>query len=354
MPDMTTANSVVKIVEWRFQEGQPVRRGDLLVQVETDKAAVDVESIASGVLKSIRARPGDEVLAGQVIAVIETADSAAALSLPLPPGSPPSPSQKETAVAVTKIVREKPLNSGAAKRGLFARNQEARLTEPKGNVAVASGEIPLSAARRIAARRMTESKQNIPHFYLKISAAAEGMIRRRNLLTPKKMVWDAFFIHAVGKALENFPQMACRFDDGKLVPLPGNAVGVAVDVEGDLYVLPVEQPSRKSPETISEELWVAVDRLRAGDASVRRAMPTRLTITNLGASGVEEFMAIINPPEAAILAVGKVSPTVRVTADRQMRVQDRVNLTLSVDHRVVNGGYATLFLNAIVKEIEAF
>ena len=145
--------------------------------------------------------------------------------------------------------------------------------------------------------------------------------------------------------------MTYRFEDDHLVPQGVDAVGLAVDLEGDLFTLAIEQPADKTLEEISREIAEGVARLRSGDPRARMARAAALTVSNLGGSGIESFAAVINPPESAILAVGKVMPVVTVV-DGQIAVQNRVNLTLSVDHRVASGKYAAGFLAAIVRELE--
>jgi pyruvate dehydrogenase E2 component (dihydrolipoamide acetyltransferase) len=146
--------------------------------------------------------------------------------------------------------------------------------------------------------------------------------------------------------------MRWRLEEDELVPSETDAVGVAVDIQGDLYVVAITAPGSKTVEQISDELRAGVERLEAGDPEAQTIRPANLTITNLGATNVESFAAIINPPETAILAIGKIGP-VAVVQEGQVVVQNRVSLTLSVDHRIVNGKYAADFLNAIVREIEA-
>ena len=197
------------------------------------------------------------------------------------------------------------------------------------------------------AQRMRESKQSIPHFYLQTSVNAEPMIARRAAAASDKIAWDAFFVSAIGKTLKKFERMCFRFEGDHLAAGGTDAVGVAVDNEGELYVIAVTDPAVKTPERISGEIRSAVEQLRAGDQEVRKLRPANMTVTNLGAANVETFTAIINPPEAAILAVGKVSPRA-VVENGKIVVQNRVSITLSVDHRVVNGKYAADFLGGLM------
>ena len=343
MPDLSTTGAEVKVTKWLVEMGQPVRRGQPLLEIETDKATMEVESVATGTLKAVRAQPGDQVAAGQVIVVIEAegraggeADSAAAETARTPAGAEQPAMQPTT-----------PPSGQKAKPGsLFARNrrrshERARGPEP----------LPLSAAQRTVARRMQESKRTVPHFYLHTSANAEPMKARREAARPKKLVWDAFFVCAAGRSLQRFERMCCRFEDDRLVPQGTDAVGVAIEIDGDLFVTPVAGPGSKSPEQISDEIAAAAGRLQSGDAEAKRIRPACLTVTNLGASGVESFVAIVTPPESCVLAIGRVAPAA-VAENGTVGIQNRVSLTLSVDHRVVNGRYAADFLGDIVQELE--
>jgi pyruvate dehydrogenase E2 component (dihydrolipoamide acetyltransferase) len=148
--------------------------------------------------------------------------------------------------------------------------------------------------------------------------------------------------------------MQYRFEGDRLVRQSGDAIGVAADVEDILYVVPVENPLALTVAQISEQIWSRVKRIRQGDASAKKLGQTSITISNLGAENIESFQAIINPPEAAILAIGKIAPTVVALSENQLGIQKRVSLSLSVDHRIVNGKYAAKFLSRIVQEIETF
>jgi pyruvate dehydrogenase E2 component (dihydrolipoamide acetyltransferase) len=137
-----------------------------------------------------------------------------------------------------------------------------------------------------------------------------------------------------------------------LVPAGTDAIGVAVDQEGELYVMPIASPATKAVEQISDEIRRSVEQLRSGDPDARRIRPALMTISNLGVSNVESFVPIINPPESAILGIGRAMPTPVARDDGQIAVESRVTLTLSVDHRVASGRYAAEFLSEIVRELE--
>jgi pyruvate dehydrogenase E2 component (dihydrolipoamide acetyltransferase) len=336
MPDLATTDSTIKVIRWLVEIGQPVTRGQVLLEVETDKATMEVESIATGRLKEKRAQPGDALSAGQLLAVIATTGG------PGPQVAPTAPAPASPVAAAHPAPAPKPTG------GMFAKNRAAVASPaPAGPSSIA-----LSAAQATAARRMQQSKQTIPHFYLQTSANAEPLMRRRAAAAGQNIAWDAFLVHAAGQALKKFPRLACRYEADRLVPAATDAVGVAVDHADELFVVAIADPATKTPGQISDELRALVTRLRAGDPEARRLRPASLTITNLGSTGVETFAAIVNPPEAAILAVGKAAP-VPAVVDGKVVAQTRLSLTLSADHRIVSGKYAAQFLDEIVRELEA-
>lgn len=349
MPDLATTGAPVKILRWLVQPGEAVTRGQFLLEVETDKASMEVEGTSTGVFETVLVAEGDAVDAGTVIAHIRTGDGQAA----------PAP-------AVAVAAEEKPASvvspapeAAPAKKtgGLFARNRATADAGTKPPVTAtapaAAPPLPLSVARRTAAQRLQQSKQTIPHFYLQTSANAEPLIARRLAALPDKPAWDAFFVEAVHRAIGRFPLMACYFENGQLLPQGTDTVGVAADIEGELFVVPVESPGEKSVAQVSQVIRDRVAALRSGDPAARAMKRGVMTISNLGACNVENFIAIVNPPESAILAVGKVHPVAVAADEGGVRMQQRVNLSLSVDHRVVNGKYAADFLGAIVEFLES-
>jgi pyruvate dehydrogenase E2 component (dihydrolipoamide acetyltransferase) len=233
---------------------------------------------------------------------------------------------------------------------MFARNRQAAAGgagKPDG-----ASSIALSIAHRTAARRLTESKQTVPHFYLQSSVNAGPIAARRKAAEPARVAWDAFVVRAAAVALQKFDRLRYRFDSDKLMAQPSDSIGVAVDVEGDLYVVAVEAPLQKTVEAISDDLRDRVERLRAGDPAAKRIQPTCLTITNLGMTCVDAFIPIINPPEAAILGLGRAAFVPVARDNGRIAIERRLNLTLAVDHRVVSGRYAADFLGALVAELE--
>ncbi len=347
MPDLATTESDIRVIRWMLEVGQKVTRGQPLVEIETDKANMEVESIADGVLSEILARPGESVAVGQAIAAMEVQNSGAAAN-PMASGAP-APSKPAAVTAPTRAPDE-----DRKRAGMFARNREAAIQKtPSAGAPATTKTQALSPAQRTAARRLLESKQTVPHFYLQTSVNAESMLARRRVAEPTKLAWDAFFVYAAARAVTRFQRLACRYENDQLVSQETDAVGVAVDHEGDLFVPAIASAAQKSPEQISQELLELVGRLRGGDAEARQLRPAWFTVTNLGMTGVEAFTPIINPPQASILGVGKVMPAIVVREDGSFEAEPRATLTLAVDHRVVSGRYAASFLDALVAELEA-
>ena len=147
--------------------------------------------------------------------------------------------------------------------GMFARNRAAAAA-----AAPPKAGIPLERRAAVAAKRLQESKQTIPHFYLQTSVNAAAMIARRKAAEPVKLAWDAFFVLAVAKAIARFDRFRCRLDGERLMPVESDAIGVAVDTGNELYVIPIASPAAKTVEQISDEIRQSVERLRGGDPEV--------------------------------------------------------------------------------------
>lgn len=342
MPDLSTTGSEVTLLNWHVSVGEDIKRGQPLVEIETDKATMSVEATATGKVIRLCAEPGTEVGVGEVIAVIEKIGSPVGVQ-----STAPTSSTSATAAPSGSATGQSPASPARkAKPGsLFAKKKKTGQDAHS-----PSKSLSLDPSIAIAGKRLQQSKQTIPHFYLQTSANADPISARREG-SDKKLAWDAFIVQAVGKALRDFDGMCCQFKGDDLVQVEDRSVGVAVSLDQALYVLPVSDPANRSLEEISEDIRAKVEKLRSGDKDVRKLKPACLTVSNLGVANVEAFAAIINPPESSILAVGKIEPK-PVVADNQIVVQKRVTLVLSVDHRLVNGRYAADFLSKIVLELE--
>jgi pyruvate dehydrogenase E2 component (dihydrolipoyllysine-residue acetyltransferase) len=400
MPALGVAQEKGTLLNWLKAEGQPVTKGEPLMEVETDKATVEIEAPASGILTNVTASVGDEVPVGNRIAVIlapgETATPAAVQDphpRPLPKGegisqSRPLPQRKETgeAVPATSIptppaqtwpVGERVPSSPAAKR--IAKERGIDLASLKGSgpdgsvlaedvlrsaasQAAAPGGLPkiketvqLSPMRRIVGERMTQSKQTAPHFYLTMNADMTEVTRRRSTLKERGEQLipsiNDFILSACARALKDFPSLNAAFTDQRVELYSDINIGVAVALEEGLVVPVIRNADRLSLEELAQQ-----SRELADKAQKKKLFPLdyeggTFTVSNLGMFGIDSFVAIINPPQCAILAVGQVGPRV-VPHGEGIAVRPIMTMSLSADHRVVDGAIAARFLQEVKRLLE--
>ena len=384
MPAMGATQETGRLVRWFKQEGDSVSKGEMLMEVETEKSVVEVEAPASGVLVRVTASPDDDIPVGQVIAlIVEPGES------PTPQRETPAPSggrrrqtraRKATRPRATAKTEAgtgsgngRTLASPAAKRLAKERGLDltgVRGTGPEGAVvardvlslapgaqaeAGADNPIPLTRMRRLIGERMASSKQTAPHFYLSMEVDMTGVEARRDAskqqgTEPVPSVND-FILKAVGLALAESPAMNASWSDQGIEQHGEVNLGMAVAVEDGL-VVPVIRNADKLP---LEELALRSREL-ATQAQNRKLTPANyqggtFTVSNLGMFGVDSFTAIINPPQCGILAVGRVAP--RVVADgNDIAVRPMMTMTLSADHRVVDGAIGARFLQRVKQHLE--
>ena len=399
MPAMGATQETGRLVRWFKQEGDSVAKGEMLMEVETDKSVVEVEAPASGILARITATPDDEVPVGQTIAlIVEPGEDWSA-----PEGSaPPAPKATESshtpragAVPGARRRRATPprkaaktrasasavpgagsttgrlLASPAAKRLAKERGVDlsgVRGTGPDGAVvardvlsmvldrsAAEGAPSPPSRMRRLIGERMTLSKQTAPHFYLDMEVDMTGVEARREALRkqgtePVPSIND-FILKAVSRALAESPRMNAAWTDKGIEQHSEVNLGMAVAVDDGL-VVPVIRNADKLP---LEELALRSREL-ASRAQDRKLTPANyqggtFTVSNLGMFGVDSFTAIINPPQCGILAVGRVAPRV-VPHEGDIAIRSMMTMTLSADHRVVDGAIAARFLQRVKQHLE--
>lgn len=347
MPDLSTTGGDVIVTKWLVNTGESVERGQPLFEVETDKATMEVEAIAAGVLKQQCAVEGASITVGETVAVLEVSRPNSVVSQQRTEKNPAEPTSStsvlSTQAEISSVIKQQPAQR---RGGMFQRNKEAAQSR-----AAKTEHNPLSESQLAVGRRMQASKQTIPHFYLQTSVNAEPMITRRSSAEPTPPAWDAFFVCAVAKALQKFPQFTCRILGSDFRCEPCDTVGVAVDIDNELHVVPIVEASTKTPEEVSSTIRHLVQELRDSGAPAK-LQPADITVTNLGMMQVETFSPIINPPEAAILGIGRITPQAIVVGGAIV-VEHRVSVTLSVDHRVANGKSAAQFLGSIIDELES-
>lgn len=404
------------LVRWVVAEGQEVAKGAVLVEVETDKATVEVESAHGGVVLSHLIPEGEVVPVNTPIAIIgkagETVDLAvlgleegkkkgvkpaakaeptttepdAAVS-PEPPAEPEpglpggvkaSPLARKVAVDLgvdLRTVRGSGPGGRIVRSDVETAKTSSPAAQPAPGGAPASAAVPaaqpvtpigsrtpnriaLSRLRQAIARRMTESKQQLPHFYVTNEYRMEALLKLRqqvNALLPEaeKVSVNDFLIKATAMALRTFPNLNASIDlaRNEIVQHGAVNIGVAVAVEGGLLTVVVRDADVKPLRQIASEVKSLVGRAREGKVRPDDIEGSTFSISNLGMYGVENFTAIINPPEAAILAVG-AAREVAVVENGEIKIGTTMKATISVDHRVSDGAEAARFMQHLHDFIE--
>jgi pyruvate dehydrogenase E2 component (dihydrolipoamide acetyltransferase) len=410
MPALGVAQEKGTLLNWRKAEGQSVTKGEPLMEIETDKATVEIEAPASGILTNVTASVGDEVPVGNRIAVIlapgEVA-SPAALQDPhrriaSGPGFGPEPSTDDSeskpgaesnppispfvkggskgdflASETSPLGRTRILASPAAKR--IAKERDIDLATLKGSgpdgsvlaedvlqatttraarpggSAKTKETVELTSMRRIVGERMTKSKQTAPHFYVSMDVEMTEITRRRNMLKDKRESPVAsindFILSACARALRDFPSLNAAFTDHGVEIYSDINIGMAVALEEGLVVPVIRNADGLSLQELAKQSHELAEK-----AQKKKLFPLdyeggTFTVSNLGMFGVDNFIAIINPPQCAILAVGQVAPRV-VSHGEGIAVRSMMTMSLSADHRVVDGAIAARFLQEVKRHLE--
>jgi pyruvate dehydrogenase E2 component (dihydrolipoamide acetyltransferase) len=382
-----------KVLRWFRAEGEAVKKGEVICEVETEKAAFDVDAPADGLLLKIVAGPGTVVPIFAVIGVVGQAGERLAAAEPAPAASEPAPTASMDLAAIRKRLGKGPdapteavrLSGRARKlaeeRGIDVRTLRGsgpggRITEkdvldqaqgaPAPAAAVVSAPVATEARGKVVrlskrkaaiAKRMQQSKQAVPHFYVSITADMTEAVRLREELNAKavgkpgaKITVTDMVAKATASALREMPEVNCSFQGDSLVLLDEINLGIAVGLDDGL-VVPV------LPKADGLSLQEVATGIRDLIATVKEGKQPNLevgtfTITNLGMADVESFSAIINPPECAILAVGSILKRVTVGDKDAIRVRDLMTMTLSADHRAIDGITAARFVNRIRYHLE--
>jgi pyruvate dehydrogenase E2 component (dihydrolipoyllysine-residue acetyltransferase) len=444
------------IVKWNKKEGDEVKQGDVLAEIETDKANMEMEAMGNGILRKILVPAGGKAPVGALIGVIadpnediskltaqavpaaapaatpapaaptpaapapatqaapparaaqaEPAPQPAAANQPAPAPAPPvatpSPAARPTP-APQPTASADPGEGGRVKASPLARSMAAQQNIPLSSVpgsgpggriikrdieawaapgpeaaatatATAPGEaapaqapapappapsitpgqeIPLSNMRKVIARRLAESAFTAPHFYvtMEIDMAAAMALREQVIVASEtKVSVNDFVVKACAQALRRFPLVNATWAEDKIVTFAQVDVGVAVAIPDGLITPVVRNAERKSVVEIAREAKDLATRARERKLKPEEYTSATFTISNLGMMGVTEFTAIINPPGSAILAVGAVRK-VPVVVEDDIRVGQRMNVTLSCDHRVVDGALGAQFLGEVRRLLE--
>lgn len=368
MPALGMAQESGKVIRWHKAEGDEVKKGEPLLEVETDKVTVDVEAPADGTLAAVAAGEGDEVPVGQAIAVVLAAGEEAPERAPEPSdGAPAHDGGSRTPAAETRSRRRgRPLASPKARR--LARERGIDIASvagsgPRGAVVAADVETAQDAAPEELAEapaagavwlRMashtTEAWQTVPHFFLQRDVDASRLEAWRESARSRpgyeRVSHTDLLVKICAAALVRHGRVNAHWQDGAIVPGEGVNVGIAVATDDALIVPVVHGADRLTLKEISERRVGLVETARAGRLRPDDVAGGTFTISNLGMFGVDTFHAIVNAPQAAILAVGRIVDRV-VPVDGAPAVRPMLSFTLSFDHRVVDGARGAQFLDTL-------
>lgn len=380
LPDIGEGVAEGEIVRWLVAEGAPIKEDDLLVEILTDKAAMEMPSPVTGVLAKIVAQPGQVVPVGAVLAVIEVAGpgplraEGKAGGEPKPPdiappeGAAPRPRTGDVLAtpAVRKLAKDFGVDiatvSGTGPQGRVTEEDVRRASAPAAPSSTTAAEerIPFRGKRRMAAKKMVLSKSTIPHALLVDEADVSNLLAMRESLREigakegVKITILPFIVQAVVTALRTHPAMNASLDEarGEIVRKKRYDIGVAVDMEDGLVVPVIRDAGEKTIVELAREIERLSQGARNGTLPLSDLSGSTFTVTSIGSIGGLFSYPVINVPEAAILGVHKVvrRPVVR---DGEIVARDMAYLSLSFDHRLIDGGTATRFLNDVLLQIES-
>ena len=398
LPSLSAGMEDAVIANWLKSEGDTVAAGEILAEVETDKATMEFEAESAGVLGRIIVPAGERADVNAVIAVLLVDGEEASVlegyvpdaGIPVPEGSPSaqvvSPTADVVPVACEKGIAASPLArriaaqkdidlselTGSGPRGRIVRIDVERASKNKVTVQAAAspvpspvfnlvgiGEhdiIPHSNMRRTIARRLVESKTTVPHFYLEADCDIEALLELRAQINEgreksDKISVNDFVIKAVAHALAKVPSANAIWTDEAILQLKSIDISVAVATETGLITPVVRNADQKSLGAISKEMKALAIKARDGRLKPEEYQGGGFSISNLGMFGVKSFSAIINPPQSCILAVGAAERRPVGRGD-QILLAPVMSVTLSVDHRSVDGAVGAAWLAAFKAALE--
>lgn len=390
------------VVRWYKKEGDPVKKGEVICEVETEKAVFDVEAPADGYLRMIIVQQGREAKILSAIGLIGALEDA----IDTEPSPPPGHAAAATDVATQPATPMNGQRSGAAPGRIRISPKAMRVAEergvpidqlhgsgPRGRVvekdvleylervsANADGStvaprpiaadtparshygdgqpISLSKVRKVTAHRMQQSKLTVPHFYATVAVDMTDAVDFRERFNEalkdgaqEQLSLTHMITRACALALREIPELNSSFKDADtIIRWDEINIGVAVALDDGLVAPVLQNADRLNLRQIAQETRRVVTLAREGKQASLAA--SRFTVSNLGMYNIDNFIAIINPPEAAILAVGRVQRMVVVVDGDQIALRDRMNMTLSIDHRVGDGVLACKFVNRVKSLLE--
>ncbi|MCY1076607.1 pyruvate dehydrogenase complex dihydrolipoamide acetyltransferase [Archangium lansingense] len=393
MPALSPTMTEGKLIKWLKKEGDKVSSGQAIAEVETDKSNLEVEAYDDGVLARIVVQEGQMAKVGAPIAFLAgkggakaaapaQAPAPAAPKAEAPKAAAPAPAPKAAAPVATpggrlrasplakRMARERGLDlsqvQGSGPLGRIVKSDiEKALQAPAAArkapaaAAAAPGErpepkaVPVTTMRKVIGQRMAEVKPGVPHFYLSVDVEMDAALKIREeakALESKVSVND-IIVKASAMALRRYPKMNVSLHGDTILHFETVDVGIAVAIEDGLITPIIRDADKKGLSAISAEARDLAERARKRGLKPHEYTGGSLTVSNLGMYGIDSFIAVINPPQAAILAVGSVSDKV-VVRDGQMVVRKLMTVTLSGDHRVIDGAIGAEYLRELKALLE--
>ena len=415
MPALSPTMEEGTLAKWLVKEGDRIQSGDLIAEIETDKATMEFEAVDEGIIGKLLVTEGSEgVKVNSPIAIIlddgedlevqeqkditlqvepkeQTVISAAPLETKNPlTGVAQTSSLRIFATPLARrLAKENGVDlgsiNGSGPHGRIVKNDilninalspianQETLEDPvlRTNTVQASGssvknlyadrkfkEIPLNSMRKTVATRLTEAKQNIPHFYLRKEIKIDELLQVRSRLNAhlaernNKLSINDFIIKSCALALQSVPMANAVWAEDKILQLKPSDIAVAVSVEDGLFTPIIRDADEKSLSNLSKEMKELAEKARSKKLMPSEYQGGSFSISNLGMFGVDDFDAVINPPHGAILAVGRGLKKPIVNDDDTISVANVMSLTLSVDHRVIDGALGADLLQSIAKYLE--
>jgi len=391
MPKLGLTMTEGTITEWKKTEGEAVEKGEILYVLETEKVTFEVEAPESGILGKIVAKEGDVIPVGGIVAyILQPGEKLTDIPEPVVEAETKEEEIKVPAEAAKPIAERAKLSEGVKISPLARRIAEEHNvdistlmgTGPEGRIvkedvlrAVEEGKIaakpptekessveektvPLSSMRKTIARRMVESFQSAPHFFLTMEVDTRELEEVRQQLIPSveekvgtRLTITDLLTKMVATALEEHPEMNCSFIDGSVKLFSWIDIGLVTAVEGGLMVPVIRQANKLSLPQLARVRAELTEKARERKVSLDEITGSTFTISNLGMFGIDQFSAILQPPEGAILAVGRIINK-PVALEGEIVIRPRMTLTLSIDHRVLDGVSGAGFLQRVKELIE--
>lgn len=371
LPDMGTNVEECKLLAWRVQEGEQVKRGQVLADIETDKAVAELESTAEGVLLRHMVQAGVMAQTGETLAYVGQPGEAVPDGAAAPAASGGSQSATVTAPAhstassqvparVSPVVRNLAAKlgvniaaiAGTGVGGVITREDVMKASRTKPGVP-AAGEAALRGQAAVA-RAVTKSWQEIPHLYVSMTIDVTAAVKIRAAAESKsaRPSFDAIFLKALAQAVAAFPLFASRWESERAVKTPGIHIALALGFGNDLFLPVIRDVDRKSLAAVQAEIGAVTASVQTGSLKAEQMAGGCMALSNLGMYPVEAFEGIIFPGHSSILTVGTVRET-PFAVDGRVETRPLVKVTLAADHRLINGRVAAEFLSKVKDVVES-